>query len=164
MITPIRFPYLAFALQPQETILPSVQRCTRLLSTATFEDAADLPTFPRWLRLAAFGSVSQRHELTVHVADAINSKSGGFVSNANLLSDMVTTILIEDIETQKIPDFWLSLKELDLELTNASKDQLELCQQLLSASDDVPPEIKGVLQLTWKGAEGKLRHEIPADG
>lgn len=161
----MRLPYLAFALQPQENILPSVYRGTmRQLSTVSCENTTDLPPFPRWLRLAAFGSVSQRHELTTHVADTINRKSGGFVSNANLLSDMVTTILIEDIKPQKIPDFWLSLNELDLELTNASKDQLELCQQLLSASDDVPPEIKGVLQLTWKGAEGKLRHEIPADG
>ncbi|CAJ1951720.1 unnamed protein product [Cylindrotheca closterium] len=168
MITPrISLSCIAFAWQPSlKNVTPS--GTTRLFSEVSSDSDTTTnlpPQFPRWLRLAAIAPISQRHDMTTKVADLINNKSGGFVSNANLLSDMVTAILIEDMEPQKIPNFWLSLKELDLEWTNASKDQLELCEQLLaSASDGVPPQIHGVLQLTWRGAHGKLRHEIPADG
>lgn len=172
MITPMRLSCIAFACLRRETAvtsssaLQSRTTATRLFSESLQNNPNDLPSFPRWLRLAAFAPVSQRHDLTTKVADKINNKSGGFVSNASLLSDMVTAILMEDIEPDKITHFWNSLEELDtLEWSESSKEQVELCQQLLSdSSSKVPQTIAGVLQLTWRGAEGKLRHEIPADG
>jgi len=159
----MKFSCLALACKAQKTAMPSVQRGTRLFAKVSSSDTTDRPPFPLWLKLAAFAPVSHRRDLTVEVADRINDKSGGFVSDANLLSDMVTSILVEDIEPKKIPDFWLSLKELDMQWTDASKEQLELCQQLLSESGNVPPEIQGLVQLTWQGAEGKLKHQIPLD-
>ena len=95
------------------------------------------------------------------------------MSQANLLSDMATAIVMEDLDPQRIPAFWDALQNLhdDLEWTHASMDQFETCcdilQQTQMDEDDhpqLPAAVAGVLQLTWKGAEGKLRHEIPADG
>jgi hypothetical protein len=56
----------------------------------------------------------------------------------------------------------------DLEFTDASINQLDQCCKVVKEQNNnaipLPKTVTGVLQLTRKGAQGKLKHEIPADG
>jgi hypothetical protein len=82
-------------------------------------------------------------------------------------------MVIEDIVPQNIPAFWESLDELDgLELTASSLEQLQECCRILeeeqelekyastTPKQELPTTISGVFQLTWKGAQGRLSHEL----
>ncbi|KAL3782688.1 hypothetical protein HJC23_002588 [Cyclotella cryptica] len=101
------------------------------------------------------------------VADLINHESGGFISSSNLLSDMITVMLMEDVIPEKIPLLRDSLLRLDgLLLSRESMRQLDMFSSDIdsSSSSTFHSCVSGVFQINWKGAEGKIRHEIPADG
>lgn len=137
--------------------------------TRLHNDSTGSPALlPRWLRLSATAPVTNRYEMTMMVADLINHESGGFVSNTNLLSDMITVMLIEDIVPEKIPLLRDSLLRVDgFHLSRESIRQLDMCCSSIldsSSSSTLPSSVAGVFQINWKGAEGKIRHEIPADG
>ncbi|KAL7521804.1 hypothetical protein ACHAWX_006494 [Stephanocyclus meneghinianus] len=141
----------------------------KVATTRLHNDLTGSPTsIPRWLRLSATAPVANRFEITMKVADLINHESGGFVSNSNLLSDMVTVMLMEDIVPEKLPLLRDSLLRFDgLNLSSESIRQLDMCCSSVldsSSSSTLHSSVSGVFQINWKGAEGKIRHEIPADG
>lgn len=126
------------------------------------------PSFPPWLRMRVLADFSQRQATTTHVSEAI-SRSGGFLSNANMLSDMVTSMLIEDIEPLRLDQFRESLERIDgLTLTNTTKDLFDSCHEQVKDAQQMevslPEPVAGMLQITWRNAPGKLQQTIVADG
>lgn len=128
---------------------------------------AEPATFPRWIRLRAVADYSQRNDVTNRVSDSI-PKSGGFLSNSNLLSDMVTTLVMEDVCPVRLPQFRASLENIDgLELDTKSVELFDdCCHQLDERANDgtIPDHVNGILQLNWRDAPGTLRQRIVADG
>ena len=127
--------------------------------------------FPRWLRLELIVPVSLRQEVTSLVADAINSKSGGYLSQCNMLSDMATSILIEDLEPTKLFKFIEYLQDSipDMKFTQETISNLHECEQALSDSSaspssnsPLPDTVMSILRLTWKDATGTLKQDIPS--
>lgn len=122
--------------------------------------------FPRWIRLKASADVAERQELTALVADAI-SASGGFLSQTNTLSDMVTVFVLEDVDPEKLQAFQNRLDSI-VRLDPTSRAILGECQALLNRSrqeqQSIPDTTMAVLQLNWKNASGTLRQEIPMVG
>lgn len=123
-------------------------------------------TFPMWLRLRGIGDFDKRQEITSQVSDAV-ALSGGFISRSNLLSDMVTVLLLEDVVPQRLDAFRASLKQIQgFRLDHDSAELLNECQKQIDADNEkeIPKAVYVDFQLNWKGAPGSLTHEIPADG
>lgn len=112
-------------------------------------------------------SVTLRHEVTSHVSDCINS-SGGFLMHSNLLSDMVTVMTMEDVDPYRISNFVHCLSHVNgFHLDENSQQLLHQCVQAVQQHDTktkIPPVVYANLQITWLGAQGKIRQHIVADG
>ena len=140
-----------------------------------------LKEFPRWLRLSATAPVENRLDVTNRVVDSI-SKGGGFLSSSNLLSDLATCLVIEDLQPLKINKFYLALQEIDsadFKLHPDSIDLMEQCSEMVARhrgdtnadeerkrhnATTLPVTVAGVFQIAWKGSTGKLTHDIVSDG
>lgn len=148
------------------SILPAT--LTRLFaSTAPYQHDQEV-VFPGWLRLKGLAPFEDRQRITSQVADSISS-SGGFLSMSNMLSDMVTVMTLEDVEPDQIGAFQRRLGEIEnFRLDAASLEQLRGCQTLLNENEysniKIPPSVFCNLQVSWIGAPGRLRQDIPADG
>lgn len=136
-------------------------------------------TFPRRLHLTGYANVSQRLAVTMAVAEVLNKQSNtgdGFISHSNLLSDLATVLIVEDMDTTKLDNLLHALQSINgLTLAPATSELLKECSRFVanSSSDNslttspsitIPSTVTGVIQLLWKNAQGKLTHEIPADG
>ena len=136
------------------------------------EEEVEVVEFPRWLRLEIIIPVSQRQEATSLVADIINHKSGGYLSQCNMLSDMVTSILIEDLQPTKLFEFIETLQNSipNIHLTTQTLSNLQQCQVALLQHEQqqsdpkmvLPDTVMSILRITWKDATGTLKQNIPS--
>jgi hypothetical protein len=129
------------------------------------EESTSKP-FPRWLRFSANAPVESRFENTAQVVSSI-SKSDGFLSNSNLLSDLATSLVMEDVEPHKLGDFYQALREIDGLRLHPDSIELfqECCEAVKNNNNKVPDTVAGVFhQITWSGSQGKLTHQIVTDG
>ena len=122
--------------------------------------------FPFWIRLKGMSNFENRQRVTTEVADSI-SASGGFLTNSNILSDLVTVMTMEDVDPHRVGQLQDKLQQIEgFRLNAESEKSLEDCQTLLQSHETVriPPSVYCNLQITWLNAPGKLRQEIVADG
>ena len=100
-----------------------LSRSLRALSTTASTTAA----FPHWLHLKAYAPYQQRMQTTDKIANSV-TKSGGYLIRSILLSDMATTMVLEDMDPKNLGNFTKTIKEIDgLVLSPKSKEQLEHC-------------------------------------
>lgn len=98
--------------------------------------AASQKHFPNWLHLKAYAPHKQRTETTDRIANSI-SKSGGYLTHSTLLSDMATTLVLEDVDPHHLEPFVQAIEEIegfDFELD--SKEQLKKCFEMVHQVDD----------------------------
>lgn len=87
-----------------------------------------------------------------------------------MLSDMVTTMMMEDVEPKRLPEFRTTLQHIDgLVLDSKSIELLDQCCQRVAERSDgddepVPEAVRAILQLNWRDAPGSLKQQILADG
>ena len=88
--------------------------------------------FPSWLHLKAYAPYKNRMETTDRIANSI-SKSGGYLTHGTLLSDMVTTLVMEDVDPQHLQNFVRAMDEIDgLVFEKATHEQLDRCLQMVN--------------------------------
>ncbi|CAB9529826.1 expressed unknown protein [Seminavis robusta] len=139
---------------------------TKLMMSTRAATQPQTTVFPFWLRLKGMAQFEDRQRVTSEVADSI-SASGGFLSRANILSDMVTVMTMEDAEPDRIGRFQQRMGDVEgFRLDDESTALLENCQMLLKENEDIkiPPSVFANLQISWLNAPGNLRQDIVADG
>ncbi|CAB9511319.1 expressed unknown protein [Seminavis robusta] len=139
---------------------------TKLMMSTSAAAQPQPAVFPFWLRLKGMAQFEDRQRVTSEVADSISS-SGGFLSRANILSDMVTVMTMEDVEPDRIGRFQQRMGDVEgFRLDDESTALLDSCQLLLREKEDIkiPPSVFANLQISWLNAPGNLRQEIVADG
>ena len=102
-------------------------------------NAASEVTFPNWLHLKAFAPYKQRLETTDRIANSV-SKSGRYLTHSTLLSDTMTTLVLEDVDPHHLEKFIRAIEQIDgLVFEDMSHAQLGKCFEMV---DKVDEEIK----------------------
>jgi len=137
----------------------TVQQVRRGVLRSLVTRASNATEFPSWLHLKAYAPYKQRMETTDIIANSI-SKSGGYLTHSTLLSDMATTLVMEDVDPQHLQNFVQAMDEIDgLVFEKASHEQLERCLQMVNeVNEDIKTKASHITNFQ------QSLHDIERDG
>ena len=125
----------------RQVVVPHVRRCgLRALSTTAAGTVGTASSsqfcFPAWLHLKAYAPYKQRMDTTDRIANSI-SKSGGYLTHSTLLSDMATTMVLEDVDPHQLQKFIDAIAKIEgLEFDTLSQEQLHKCIDMVNKVEE----------------------------
>lgn len=89
--------------------------------------------FPHWLHLKATAPYGQRVETTDQIAHILATTTGGYLTHSTMLSDVETTLVLEDVDPQQLENFHLAVLSNipGLAWHPTSQTQLQHCIELI---------------------------------